>query len=209
MRKRLLLMLSALLCAAVCMLCACSSAGNGAVGTAGDADTTAPVEDADTTVPAGNTGTAAPDGDTDAVVPGESTEPPATDGIRLRFDWDGQTVYGTLDNNSVSRDLLSRLPLTLTFSDYNGTEKIAYLPDGSPAWDTSDAPDSCTPAAGTIAMYAPWGNLCVFYRAFRLSSGLVPLGRLDADGARMFATMTGDFTVTVSLAEDALANGVN
>ncbi|MGN0811964.1 MAG: cyclophilin-like fold protein [Candidatus Coproplasma sp.] len=44
---------------------------------------------------------------------------------RIQMTFDGQTVYGTLYDNSVSRDLISRLPLTLSFSDYNGTEKIA------------------------------------------------------------------------------------
>lgn len=129
----------------------------------------------------------------------KNTEPPAPSGTRIKMNFDGQTVYGTLDDNSVSRDLVSRLPLTLTFSDYNSTEKTAYLPEGSPAWDTSDAPDSCTPAAGDITMYSPWGNLAIFYRPFRSSSGLVPLGRLDDGGAEKFAAMKGDFTVTISL----------
>ena len=31
----------------------------------------------------------------------------------------------TLEDNSAARSLLSQLPLTLTFEDYNGTEKIA------------------------------------------------------------------------------------
>ena len=125
----------------------------------------------------------------------------ATDGgTRIRFDFDGQTVYGTLDDNSVSRDLISRLPLTLDFSDYNSIEKIAYLPDGSDEWDLSDAPDSCTPATGDIAMYSPWGNISIFYDSFRESSGLVPLGRLDEGGASVFAAMSGNFSVTISLA---------
>ena len=107
-------------------------------------------------------------------------------------------VYATLYDNSVSRDLLSRLPLTLEFSDYNGTEKIARLPAGSPGWDTSDAPDSCDPAPGDLTMYAPWGNLAVFYRDYGLSPGLVPLGKLDSEGLELFASQTGNFTVEIS-----------
>lgn len=107
-------------------------------------------------------------------------------------------VYATLYDNSVSRDLLSRLPLTLEFSDYNGTEKIARLPTGSPGWDTSDAPDSCDPAPGDLTMYAPWGNLAVFYRDYGLSPGLVPLGKLDSEGLELFASQTGNFTVEIS-----------
>ena len=119
---------------------------------------------------------------------------------RLSFTVGGETVYAALYDNSVARDLVSRLPLTLEFSDYNGTEKIAYLPDGSEDWDLSDAPTSCTPSAGDIAMYAPWGNLAVFYRDFRLSNGLVPVGKLDDGAIELFAAQDGNFTVTIMAA---------
>ena len=100
-------------------------------------------------------------------------------------------VYATLYDNSVS-------PLTLEFSDYNRTEKIARLSPGSPDWDTSDAPDSCDPAPGVLTMYAPWGNLAVFYRDYGHSPGLVPLGKLDSEGLELFASQTGNFTVEIS-----------
>lgn len=177
MKKRNLLFISvALICAVSFVLSACSPAANG-----------------------GNTVTTGGNGKTQS---GEPEDHPATSGTRIRFDFDGQTVYGTLDDNSVSRDLVSRLPMTLTFSDYNGTEKIAYLPENSADWDTTDAPASCTPAAGDITMYAPWGNLALFYRSFHQSDGLVPLGRLDDGGAEKLAAVNGDFTVTISLVGD-------
>ena len=119
---------------------------------------------------------------------------------RVSFTVDGETVYATLYDNSVARDLVSRLPLTLEFSDYNSTEKIAYLPDGSEDWDTSDAPTSCTPSAGDITMYSPWGNLAIFYRDYRLSNGLVPVGRLDDGAIDLFAAQDGNFTVHIAAA---------
>lgn len=119
---------------------------------------------------------------------------------RISFTIGGETVYATLYDNSVARDLVSRLPLTLEFSDYNGTEKIAYLPDGSEDWDLSDAPSSCTPSAGELTMYSPWGNLAIFYRDFRSSNGLVPVGSLDDGGIGLFAAQSGTFTVTIMAA---------
>ena len=119
---------------------------------------------------------------------------------RLSFTVGGETVYATLYDNSVARGLVSRLPLTLEFSDYNGTEKIAHLPDGSEDRDLSDAPTSCTPSAGDIAMYAPWGNLAVFYRDFRFSDGLVPVGKLDNGAIELFAAQDGNFIVTIRAA---------
>ncbi|MBS6464631.1 MAG: hypothetical protein KH436_06830 [Firmicutes bacterium] len=125
-----------------------------------------------------------------------------SDGTRIEMRFDGQTIYGTLIDNSVSRDLVSRLPLTLEFSDFNGTEKIAYLPDGSPDWNVSASPNSCTPSAGDITMYSPWGNLAVFYRDFRQSNGLVPLGKLDDGEIDKLAAMEGTFEVVISVVSD-------
>lgn len=179
----------AILCVAACVLAACSPAAPGGESTTAGAGSTAA---------AGRT-----QGGSAATGAGNTTgsEKPAAGGTRIQLTFGAETVYGTLDDNSVSRDLISRLPLTLTFSDFGGTEKIAYLPEGSAAWDTSDAPDSCTPSAGDITMYAPWGDLAVFYRPFRESDGLVPLGKLDDGGAEKLAAMTGDFSVTLSLAD--------
>ena len=42
---------------------------------------------------------------------------PSDNGTRIQMSFDGQTIYGTLNDNSVSRDLISRLPITLEFSD--------------------------------------------------------------------------------------------
>ena len=185
MKKNLALIFVSLLCTLLLVLSSCTTPGN------------VPNKD--------NSGTRENTEETNTTDTGSSEkEPDSTEksGTRILFTFEGQTVYGTLDDNSVSRDLISRLPLMLTFSDYNGTEKIAYLPEGSAEWDTSDAPDSCTPAAGDIAMYAPWGNLSVFYRSFSESNGLVPLGKLDEGGAEKFAAMGGDFSVTISLADD-------
>lgn len=111
----------------------------------------------------------------------------------LRLGVEGGSLTLTLEDNSAARSLLSQLPLTLTFEDYNGTEKIAYLPEGL---DLSDAPDSCDPDVGTLAYYAPWGNLCIFYQDFRYSQGLVPLGKLEGDMALLTAT-AGNFTATL------------
>ncbi len=102
-----------------------------------------------------------------------------------------------LYDNATSRDLVSRLPLSLTFSDYNNTEKIAYLPSDSSTLDTSDAPDTYTPASGDLTVYAPWGNIAIFYKAFRSSAGLVPLGKIERDGIDQLSQIRDGTTVTI------------
>lgn len=56
--------------------------------------------------------------------------------ITLRID--GGTVTGALAGNATARSLVEQLPVTLSFSDYGGQEKLARLPvplsiDGVPA----------------------------------------------------------------------------
>lgn len=107
-------------------------------------------------------------------------------------------VSAEIFDNSVGRDLINRLPLTLNFTDYNNTEKIAYLPSNSKEWDLSDCPTSTTPKEGDITMYAPWGNIAIFYNDFRESSGLVPIGRLDQDGIKLFKELKDNFVANIT-----------
>lgn len=97
----------------------------------------------------------------------------------------GEQAIVVLDDHPAVRDFLFMLPLTVTFDDYNEVEKIGYLPR---KLHTEGSPSSCNPSVATFAYYAPWGNLSVFYRDFRHSEGLVPLGRVtsgkDIEGTR-------------------------
>lgn len=113
--------------------------------------------------------------------------------LRIRLTIGDRKMEVFLENNSASRSLIMKLPMTLRFEDYNGTEKIAYP---ASALDISDAPNSCDPGPGTLAYYAPWGNISLFYHEFELSSGLVPLGMLEGD-ISWIETLNGDFVVLI------------
>lgn len=96
--------------------------------------------------------------------------------IKIHVRVDDNVLSATLDDTAVARDFASLLPLDLKLSDYHGIEKVAALPR---TLDTSHAPPSYTPAAGDITLYAPWGNLAIFYKPFRNAPGLVRLGAFD------------------------------
>lgn len=85
-------------------------------------------------------------------------------------------LSATLADTSAGRDFAELLPLDLTLTDFHGIEKVADLPR---ALDTSGAPDSYKPEVGDITLYAPWGNLAIFYKPFQRSRGLVRLGAFD------------------------------
>lgn len=96
--------------------------------------------------------------------------------IRFLLD-DGSEVIVALNDNPAADALYDMLPLELTFEAFNGTEKIAYLPEELP---TDGSPDSCDPDVGSLCYYIPWGNLCFFYQDFRASSSLIPLGQVES-----------------------------
>jgi hypothetical protein len=85
-------------------------------------------------------------------------------------------ITATLVDNATSRDFVSLLPISLTLKDYAATEKISDLPRNL---STDGAPEGSDPSVGDIAYYAPWGNLAIFYKDFRYSSGLIKLGKID------------------------------
>jgi hypothetical protein len=96
--------------------------------------------------------------------------------MKIRIIAADQTFTAVLEDSEAARDFAALLPIELTLSDYNRTEKVADLPR---ALSTADAPEGVTPLAGDLAYYAPWGNLAIFYRDFGYSRGLVRLGRLE------------------------------
>jgi hypothetical protein len=94
--------------------------------------------------------------------------------IGIRFN--GNEIRATLIDSVTSRDFVSLLPLKLKLEDYGDVEKIGYLPR---KLSTEGAPPGSDPSAGDVSYYAPWGNVAIFHRDFRYSSGLIKLGTVD------------------------------
>ena len=97
--------------------------------------------------------------------------------MRIRMSIEGTPLTATLDDNVASRDFASLLPLALTLTDYAATEKISDLPR---RLSTEGTPPGSEPAVGTLAYYAPWGNLPLFYRDAGYANGLVRLGTITS-----------------------------
>jgi hypothetical protein len=110
----------------------------------------------------------------------------------------GDTVLtGQLWDNATARDLIAQLPLTLTFRDFNGVEKIAQLPrklsmDGVPAGDD--------PFPRDIGYYNPSGDLVFYYDDVSYFNGIVRLGQFDGS-LDAIVSQTGNFTARIELAK--------
>lgn len=112
-----------------------------------------------------------------APAPVPETSAKAANTLKIRINIEDRVITATLVDTATSRDFVSLLPITLQLDDYAATEKISYLPT---KLSTEAAPSGSDPAVGDIAYYAPWGNLGIFYKDFRYSSGLIKLGKIDS-----------------------------
>ena len=115
---------------------------------------------------------------------------------KLQLTIDGQEIDITLYNTPAANALYDLLPLDLTFEDFNGVEKIAYMDHELP---TQGEPDGCDPAVGDLCLYAPWGNLSIFYQDFRYSDSLIKLGHIDS-GMDIISSLDADFSATLERA---------
>lgn len=104
---------------------------------------------------------------------------------------DLQVVYA-LNDSLAAQGLLSQLPLTVAVEDFSTNEKVFYPPQ---ELDTTDTP-LAEGGAGTLAYYAPWGDVVLFYDSFSANGSLFALGKA-VSGAEDISQMTGTITVEV------------
>lgn len=116
---------------------------------------------------------------------------------RIRLIFNNEEVFVKMNDNPTSKDFLSRLPLSLTFEEYAGTEKISNL---QRKLNIQGAPSGGKPSVGDFTYYAPWGNLAIFYKDFGYANGLILLGKIES-GTERLAGIKGNFSVTIEKVE--------
>jgi hypothetical protein len=112
---------------------------------------------------------------------------------RVRLSFGDTTLTARLTNNATALDLLSQLPLTLTFRDLNQVEKIATLPR---PLSTTGVPPGADPDIRDIGYYSPSNDLVLYYGDVGYWNGIVRIGQFDSDIASIEA-QSNDFTVTI------------
>lgn len=115
--------------------------------------------------------------------------------MRISVRADEDTVVFELNDSRAAQMLYEQLPLTIEVENYSTNEKIFYPPQ---KLDTGDAPQA-DGGAGTLAYYAPWGDVVMFYGDFSASGGLYELGNAVSGGAQILQ-LSG--TVQIERAEN-------
>lgn len=94
-----------------------------------------------------------PAADADASSRGQDKPETTEEQMRIRITAADQTFTAALEDSEAARDFAALLPIEVTLSDYNRTEKVADLPRHL---STAGAPDGVDPTVGDIAYFAPW-----------------------------------------------------
>ena len=101
------------------------------------------------------------------------------------------TVVYELNGSPAAQALYSQLPLTLPTEDFGTNEKIIYPPNGL---DTADTPVAAG-GSGTLAYYAAWGDVVLFYGDYSPNGSLYELGQA-VSGAEQIEHLTGTVELT-------------
>lgn len=118
-------------------------------------------------------------------------------GMKLKITIDGKTATAVLYDNPTTRDFVAQLPLTVNMDDFGGKEKIFYPPKQLSTAERNAVSD---PKVGDINVYAPWGNIAVFYGSYSGSRDLIRIGRI-IEGIETFDVSGSIKKVTFELVE--------
>jgi len=124
----------------------------------------------------------------------EKNEPIAQEtktAMKISVTANGNTTVFELNNSAAAKSLYAQLPLRIKVENYGSNEKIFYPPK---KLDTADTPQAAAHEAGTLAYYAPWGDVVMFYGRFGGAAGLYTLGHA-VSGDEYIRGMSGTIRV--------------
>jgi hypothetical protein len=110
--------------------------------------------------------------------------------MKVRVTANSKTTVFELNNSQAARELYAQLPLRIKVENYSDNEKIFYPPR---KLNTSEAPQADA-RTGTLAYYAPWGDVVMFYGSFGSATGLYELGHA-VSGSEHINGMTGTIQI--------------
>ena len=110
--------------------------------------------------------------------------------MKIRVNANGETIVYQLNSSTASKELYAQLPLKIKVEDYGVNEKIFYPPN---KLKTENTPlvDS---VSGSLAYYAPWGDVVMFYEDFGKASGLYDLGHA-VSGIEHIPSLSGTISI--------------
>ena len=112
--------------------------------------------------------------------------------MRIQVEGNGTTILFALNDSQAAKDLVARLPMSIAVENFSNNEKIFYP---SSELDVNGAP-LAEGGAGTLAYYAPWGDVVMFYGNFNSNGSLYALGEA-VSGTETIANLSGTIEIRV------------
>lgn len=103
----------------------------------------------------------------------------------------GEEIVFELNDSQASKDLYAQLPMKIGVENYSGNEKIFYP---AKKLGTGKTPLIKSAKTGSLAYYAPWGNVVMFYGSFGSASGLYELGKA-IEGSEHIRKLSGTIKI--------------
>jgi hypothetical protein len=111
--------------------------------------------------------------------------------MNIRVQANGKTFVFQLNDSTASKELHAQLPLEVKVDNFGGNEKIFYPPKKL----NTDHTPLANSIAGSLAYYAPWGDVVMFYQDFGKASGLFELGHA-VSGTEYIRSLSGTISIT-------------
>ena len=106
-------------------------------------------------------------------------------------DTNGNEIIFALNDSQAAKDLYAQLPLEIDVKDYSDNEKIFYPKE----LNTKNTP-LAENKIGTLAYYAPWKDVVMFYGEFRQNDQLFKLGEV-VSGGEVIPNLSGKIKIEV------------
>jgi len=107
-------------------------------------------------------------------------------GLLIQISDGENEIIFQLNDSIAAKELYDQLPLSVEVENYSDNEKIFYPPQ---ALGTNGTPEA-SGAIGSLAYYAPWGDVVMFYDSANPGNGLYELGQA-VEGRENIASLEG------------------
>jgi hypothetical protein len=122
----------------------------------------------------------------------ESKKSARAETMQITVIANGHEIVFELNGSQASKDLYAQLPMNIGVENYSSNEKIFYP---AKKLATGNTPLVKSARKGTLAYYAPWGNVVMFYGSFGSASGLYELGNA-VQGSEYIQTLSGTIKIS-------------
>ena len=117
--------------------------------------------------------------------------------MKIKMSFENKEVIIKMFDNSASKQVIELLPAEFQFSDFAGEEKITNFPK---PLTLDNAPRGMIATAGKLFIYAPWGNMGIFYKdhGHTMDKSLIPLGEAES-GLEYLKSQKTDFKAKLEI----------